>query len=54
MVKADRIAQSLPKSPLPAPVAAVRQQLEKRLGPSAAEVRRNPDPAFQEALAFRR
>ena len=54
MVKADLIAQSLPKSPLPAPVASVRQQLEKRLGPAAAEVRHNPDPASQEALAFRR
>jgi tetratricopeptide (TPR) repeat protein len=54
MVKADRIAQSLPRSPLPASVAGPRQQLEKRLGPSAAEVRRNPDPASREALEFRR
>lgn len=54
MVKAELIAQSLPKSPLPSSVTATRQQVEKRLGAAAADVRRNPDPALQEALTLRR
>jgi tetratricopeptide (TPR) repeat protein len=54
MVKSELIAQSLAKSPLPASVALTRLQVGKRLGASAAELRRNPDLAAQEALVFRR
>ena len=54
MLKAELLAQSLPKSPLPESVVSTRQQIEKRLGSSANDLRRNPDPAAQEALSLRR
>lgn len=53
MVKSDLVAQSLPSSPVPASMSATRQQLEKRLGTAALALRRDPDPALQEALALR-
>jgi tetratricopeptide (TPR) repeat protein len=36
------------------PVTVARQQIEKRLGPEAAAIRRDPEPALREALALRR
>jgi tetratricopeptide (TPR) repeat protein len=54
LVNAERIAQSLPKAPAPDPLVASRKQLEKRLGAEAALIRRDPEPALQEALALRR
>jgi len=54
MVKSELVAKSLANSPLPASVNATREQIEKRLGPAALAVRRNPEPLLEEALAFRR
>jgi tetratricopeptide (TPR) repeat protein len=54
MVKSDLLAQSLPKPPFPASVAAARQQIEKRLGAAANPVRRDLEPALQQALKLRR
>jgi len=54
MVKAESEAQSLPDSPLRSSVVASRIKIEKPLGALAATVRRNPEPALQEALQLRR
>jgi tetratricopeptide (TPR) repeat protein len=54
MVKSETLMQSLPNPTVPASVAAARQKIEKRLGATAAMVRRDPEPALQEALALRR
>jgi len=54
MVKSETLMQSLPNPTVPASVAATRQKIEKRLGATAAMVRRDPEPALQEALALRR
>jgi len=54
IVKAESIAQSIPKSPLPASANATRQGMEKKLGVVAIDLRQNPDPALQQALELRR
>jgi tetratricopeptide (TPR) repeat protein len=54
MVKSESLMQSLPSPAVPASLVAERQKIEKRLGTTAAVVRRDPDPALQEALALRR
>jgi tetratricopeptide (TPR) repeat protein len=54
MVKSESVAQSLPTGALPDSVAATRKHIEKRLGASAAAVRRDPEPVLHEALALRR
>jgi tetratricopeptide (TPR) repeat protein len=54
MVKSELLMQSPHNPTLPASGAAARQKLEKRLGATAAAVRRDPEPALQEALALRR
>ena len=54
MVKSESLSQSLAKEAVPESVAATRTQIEKRLAPAAAAVRRDPEPALREALALRR
>ena len=54
LVKAESMTHSLPNAAPPSPVTATRQEIEKRLGSAAAAVRRDPEPALQEALALRR
>lgn len=54
LVKANNLNHSAVQAPLPDPETAARKQLEKRLGPSAAAIRRNPEPLLQAALALRR
>lgn len=54
LVKSENITQSLPNPAVPDSLVAPRKQLEKRLGAEAALVRRDPEPALQEALALRR
>ena len=54
MVKSESLMQSLPSPAVPASLVAERQKIENRLGTTAAVVRRDPDPALQEALALRR
>lgn len=44
----------LPKDASSDPRTASRAQLEKKLGPAAAAIRRNPEAALREALSFRR
>jgi tetratricopeptide (TPR) repeat protein len=53
-VKADNLTQGLSNSLVPASVVAMRKKIEKGLGPEAAQIRRDPEPALQEALALRR
>jgi tetratricopeptide (TPR) repeat protein len=53
-VKAENLAQSLPNSPAPDSLVAARKKMEKGLGPEAVRIRRDPEPALQEALALRR
>ena len=52
--KAENLAQSLPDSSVPESLVAARKKIEKKLGPEAAQIRRDPEPALQEALALRR
>ncbi len=58
ILKSDSVSQSLNHAATLPVRAATRQQIEKRLGPSAAEVRRefqnNPGPTLQQALELRR
>jgi tetratricopeptide (TPR) repeat protein len=54
MVKSESLMRSLPSPAVPASLVAERQKIENRLGTTAAVVRRDPDPALQEALALRR
>ncbi len=54
VVKSETLTRSLPNAAVPDALAAARRQLEKRLGAEAMSVRRNPEPALQEALAVRR
>ena len=54
LIKADSLTQSLPDSSLPESVVAARKKIEKQLGPEAALIRRDPEPALQDALALRR
>ena len=53
IVKSEMISQSLPKPAVPDSLAA-RKEMEKRLGPDALAVRRDPELVLQEALALRR
>jgi tetratricopeptide (TPR) repeat protein len=54
IVKSESMLNSPDRGAVPASRAATRQQIEKQLGPAAAQVRRDPAPALQEALALRR
>jgi len=54
VVRSESVAQLLPKETIPEELEVTRKQLEKRIGPSAAAIRRDPDPALKEALALRR
>ncbi len=54
VVKSESVTRLLPKPEVPAALDAERQQVEKRLGREAAAVRRDLEPALQEALALRR
>jgi tetratricopeptide (TPR) repeat protein len=54
MVKSENLTRSLSNPSVPEEVAAERKQLENKLGAAAAPVRRDPEPALQEALALRR
>ncbi len=53
IVKSEKITRLLPSPAVPDSLAAARKQMEKRLGAEAESVRRNPEPALQEALALR-
>jgi hypothetical protein len=53
IVKSEKITRLLPNPAVPDSLAAARKQIEKRLGADAESVRRNPEPALQEALALR-
>jgi len=54
VVKSESLMQALPNPAVPASLATARQKIEKRLGATAASVRRDPEPVLQEALALRR
>jgi tetratricopeptide (TPR) repeat protein len=54
IVKSESLTRSLPNPAVPDEVTAARKQLENKLGVVAAAVRRDPEPALQEALALRR
>jgi len=54
VVKSESVTRLLQKPEVPAALDAERQQIEKRLGREAAAVRRDLEPALQEALALRR
>jgi tetratricopeptide (TPR) repeat protein len=51
IVKSESLARSLSNPPVPDEVTAERKQLENKLSAAAALVRRDPEPALQEALA---
>jgi tetratricopeptide (TPR) repeat protein len=53
IVKSDSMKQPVSSSAPPDSLAATRKQMEKRLGAEAASIRRDPEPAVQEALALR-
>lgn len=53
IVKSENVTRSLADPAVPDSLVAVRKQMEKRLGAEAALVRRNLEPALQEALALR-
>jgi tetratricopeptide (TPR) repeat protein len=54
LVKAESTAKLAEKSPLPEAAAVTRAKIEKQLGPVAASVRRDPEPALHEAMQLRR
>ena len=54
VLKAQLMAKSLPKSPLPDSVGTLTFQMEKHLGSVAVAVRSNSQPALQDALQYRR
>jgi tetratricopeptide (TPR) repeat protein len=55
VLKSESIMQSASRSALPDSLTSARQQMEKRLGAvESVAVRRDPEPALQEALALRR
>lgn len=54
IVKSESLTRSLSNPSVPDEVIAERKQLENKLGAAAALVRRDPEPALQEALALRR
>jgi tetratricopeptide (TPR) repeat protein len=53
VVKSDSLKQPVSHSSVPDSLAANHKQMEKRLGTEAASIRRDPEPAVQEALALR-
>jgi tetratricopeptide (TPR) repeat protein len=53
LVKSENIVQPVSKPVVPDSLAATRKQMEKRLGAEAVSIRRDPEPAVQEALALR-
>ena len=54
LVKSESATQSLRDGAIQSYRVEARQRIEKRLGAVAAEVRRNPEPVLQQALALRR
>ena len=54
LVKSEYLTQALPNGALPDALSGVRKQMERRLGGEATTIRRDLDPALQEALALRR
>ena len=54
LIKAEAEAKLGSKSPLPESVTNIREKLEKRLGGTAISIRRDPEPALQQALTLRR
>jgi tetratricopeptide (TPR) repeat protein len=54
LVKSENLTKSLPDPSESEPLVAARKQLEKKLGPEAALIRRDLEPALREALALRR
>jgi tetratricopeptide (TPR) repeat protein len=54
LVKSESLARALPDAPLAERSAAIRKQFAHRAGADAAAVRRDTEPALQEALALRR
>jgi tetratricopeptide (TPR) repeat protein len=54
MVKSETVTRSQHSSAVPALQTAAREQIEERLGASAAAIRRDPEPVLQEALSLRR
>jgi tetratricopeptide (TPR) repeat protein len=54
IVKSESLPRSAPNdAPLTEQLAMEERQLERRIGAEAAALRRNPEPALQEALALR-
>jgi tetratricopeptide (TPR) repeat protein len=54
LLKAQAVAKTTSKSPLPESVVAATLRIEKQLGPAAVSVRHNPEPLLQEAIQLRR
>jgi tetratricopeptide (TPR) repeat protein len=54
IVKSRAEAKTASRETLPDSVQETRERLEKQLGATAEAIRRNPDPALQEALTLRR
>jgi tetratricopeptide (TPR) repeat protein len=54
LLKAEELARSSPDGKLQETLGASKQEVEKRLGVTAAAVRRDPEPALKEAVALRR
>jgi tetratricopeptide (TPR) repeat protein len=54
LVKSESATQSLHNGAVQGYRVAARQRIEKQLGAAAAEVRRHPEPALQQALVLRR
>lgn len=54
LVKSEKVTQSIPNSPVADSLVTARRQLEKRVGAEAASIRRDPEPALQQALVLRR
>jgi tetratricopeptide (TPR) repeat protein len=53
LIKSEKLRPSAAQA-VPDSLAATRKLLEKKLGAEAAAIRRDPEPAAQEALALRR
>lgn len=54
VLKSENLTRSLPNPAVPEMLVATRTQLENKLGAQAASIRRDPEPALQEALTLRR
>jgi tetratricopeptide (TPR) repeat protein len=54
VLKSENLTRSLPNPAVPEILVATRTQLENKLGAQAPSIRRDPEPALQEALALRR